>query len=242
MKKRILAAASALVLLLLLVSAAGADGPSTWDPVNQAYMYNEEHYGVVICTKMNVRNRPATSGSTYGSIRNGQPVKILGTSQDGNFYLLDLASCGIASSEYYGYAKSSLIKMDPEYIIASRLLNLYATPWGDGLKNGEQNNRAFLVISAVPGWYAVQATDSTPGSAFIRAKDIALDNSGRYVVTWDTDLYDDNTMAKSGVVKRFTVGSLIGISGEFSRMVFNEGKDNEFRAWVKSQFVAPVIN
>ena len=105
-----------------------------------------------------------------------------------------------------------------------------------------QNNRAFLVISAVPGWYAVQATDSTPGSAFIRAKDIALDNSGRYVVTWDTDLYDDNTMAKSGVVKRFTVGSLIGISGEFSRMVFNEGKDNEFRAWVKSQFVAPVIN
>lgn len=191
---------------------------------------------------MNVRNRPATSGTTYGSIRNGQPVKILGTSQDGNFYLLDLASCGIASSEYYGYAKSSLIKMDPEYIIASRLLNLYATPWGDGLKNGEQNNRAFLVISAVPGWYAVQATDSTPGSAFIRAKDIALDNSGRYVVTWDTDLYDDNTMAKSGVVKRFTVGSLIGISGEFSRMVFNEGKDNEFRAWVKSQFVAPVIN
>lgn len=51
MKKRILAAVSALVLLLLLVSAAGADGPSTWDPVNQAYMYNEEHYGVVICTK-----------------------------------------------------------------------------------------------------------------------------------------------------------------------------------------------
>ena len=49
-------------------------------------------------------------------------------------------------------------------------------------------------------------------------------------------------MIKSGVVKRFTVGSLIGISGEFSRMVFNEGKNNEFRAWVNSQYVAPVIN
>ena len=242
MKKRLLAMAAILVMLMLLLSSAGADGYSTWDPVNQAYMYNDVHYGIVICTKMNVRNKPSTSGSAYGSIRNGQPVKILGITQDGNFYLLDLASCGIASNEYYGYAKASLIKIDPEFLVTSRLLNLYATPWGDGLKNGEQNNRAFLVISEGNGWYAVQAAESTPGTAFIRMKDAPENYSGRYVVTWDTDLYDDNTMMKYQTVKRFTVGSLIGVSGDFSRMVFNEGTNNEFRAWVNSQYVAPVIN
>lgn len=242
MKKRLLAMATIVVMLILLLPAAVADGYTTWDPASQAYMYNDVHYGIVICTKMNVRNKPSTSGTTYGSIRNGQPVKVLGITQDGNFYLVDLDSCGIPSDQYYGYAKASLIKIDPEYLVASRLLNLYATPWGDGLKNGEQTNRVFLVISEANGWYAVQATENTPGTAFIRMKDAPENYTGRYVVTWDTDLYDDSTMTKYSTVKRFTVGSLIGISGDFSRMVFNEGTNNEFYAWVNSQFVAPVIN
>ena len=242
MKKRLLAMATIVVMLFLLLPAAVADGYTTWDPASQAYMYNDVHYGIVICTKMNVRNKPSTSGTTYGSIRNGQPVKVLGITQDGNFYLVDLDSCGIPSDQYYGYAKASLIKIDPEYLVASRLLNLYATPWGDGLKNGEQTNRVFLVISEANGWYAVQATENTPGTAFIRMKDAPENYTGRYVVTWDTDLYDDSPMTKYSTVKRFTVGSLIGISGDFSRMVFNEGTNNEFYAWVNSQFVAPVIN
>ena len=242
MKKRLLAMATIVVMLILLLPAAVADGYTTWDPASQAYMYNDVHYGIVICTKMNVRNKPSTSGTTYGSIRNGQPVKVLGITQDGNFSLVDLDSCGIPSDQYYGYAKASLIKIDPEYLVASRLLNLYATPWGDGLKNGEQTNRVFLVISEANGWYAVQATENTPGTAFIRMKDAPENYTGRYVVTWDTDLYDDSTMTKYSTVKRFTVGSLIGISGDFSRMVFNEGTNNEFYAWVNSQFVAPVIN
>ena len=242
MKTRFLALATIVVMLILLLPAAVADGYTTWDPASQAYMYNDVHYGIVICTKMNVRNKPSTSGTTYGSIRNGQPVKVLGITQDGNFYLVDLDSCGIPSDQYYGYAKASLIKIDPEYLVASRLLNLYATPWGDGLKNGEQTNRVFLVISEANGWYAVQATENTPGTAFIRMKDAPENYTGRYVVTWDTDLYDDSTMTKYSTVKRFTVGSLIGISGDFSRMVFNEGTNNEFYAWVNSQFVAPVIN
>ena len=242
MKKRLLVMITIVIMLMLLLPAAHADGYTTWDPVNQAYMYNDAHYGIVICTKMNVRNQPSTSGSTYGSIRNGQPVKILGVTQDGNFYLLDLASCGISSDQYYGYAKASLIKIDPEYLIASRLLNLYATPWGDGMKNGEQTNRAFLVISEENGWYAVQATETTPGTAFIRTKDAPANYTGRYIVTWDTDLYDDNTIAKYQSVKRFTVGSLIGVSGDYSRMLFNEGTANEFYAWVYNQYLAPVIN
>ena len=242
MKKQFLAMITTVMLLMLFLSSAGADSYSDWDPVTQAYMYNDIHYGVVICTKMNVRNKPSTSGSAYGSIRNGQPVKILGITQDGNFYLLDLDSCGISSDQYFGYAKSSLIKIDPEYLVASKLLNLYATPWGDGMKNGEQTNRVFLVINEANGWYAVQATESTPGTAFIRMKDAPENYSGRYVVTWDTDLYDDSTMTKYSTVKRFTVGSLIGVSGDFSRMVFNEGTANEFYAWINSQYIAPVIN
>ncbi len=55
-------------------------------------------------------------------------------------------------------------------------------------------------------------------------------------------MYDDNTMAKYQSVKRFTVGSLIGVSGDYSRMLFNEGTANEFYAWVYNQYLAPVIN
>ena len=102
MKKRLLAMATIVVMLILLLPAAVADGYTTWDPASQAYMYNDVHYGIVICTKMNVRNKPSTSGTTYGSIRNGQPVKVLGITQDGNFYLVDLDSCGIPSDQYYG--------------------------------------------------------------------------------------------------------------------------------------------
>ena len=86
MFRRILSLLAALLFLLPL-SVAGADGEASyWDETIQAMRYDQPHYGVVICNQMNVRNRASTSGSAYGKIRNGQPVKILGITSDGKFY------------------------------------------------------------------------------------------------------------------------------------------------------------
>ena len=171
MSKRVLSMLAALLFLLLPLSVAGADGEASyWDATYQAMRYDEPHYGIVLCRQMNVRNKASTSGSTYGQIKNGQPVKILGISSDGNFYVLDLQSCGFANAApgSFGYAKSSLIRMDPTFFYAGSMTDLYATPWGDGKKNGEQGQRYFLIISSYGSWYAVQTMDSTPGTSFVR--------------------------------------------------------------------------
>ena len=246
MTKRILSLLTAVLLLLLPLSVAGADGPSYWDPQSQSYLYSGACYGIVICTKMNVRDRASTSGKTLGSISNGQPVKVVGTSQDGNFYLVNLASCGIATTDpdAYGYAKSSLIKLDPEFIGTRKLVNLYATPWSTELKNGEQTNRFFLVLDRNNGWYAVQAQERGVGTAFIRSNDIGQYSgySSMYVVTWDAQLLDEASWSPVRTVKRFSVGSLFNVSGDYSLLVFEEGTANEYRGWINTQYIAPIVN
>ena len=248
MKKRILSLlAAAVIVLLLPLATAGADGEAYWDDLYQANMYTEPHYGIVLCTKMNVRNQPSTSGTTYGSIRNGQPVKILGITRNRDFYVLDLESCGISSDVPggYGYAKSSLIKQDPMYIATTRLTNLYATPWNTEHKNGEQTNRFFLVIDMYYDWYAVQATEGSPGTAFIRTADVGQYSQGyqnMYVVTWDTPVFDQYSFEQIQTAKRFSTARLLGMDGDFSLLVFNEGASNEYRGWVSNLRIALIIN
>ena len=244
--KRILSLIAALLLLSLPFSCALADGAASWDPATQSYLYTGGRYGIVLCTRMNVRDQPSTRGNSYGSIKNGQPVTILGVTEKGDFYVLDLASCGFAgySTGDYGYAKSSLIKMDPEFIATTKLTNLYATPWSTEKKNGEQTNRFFLIIDQHNEWFAVQAMEGSPGSAFIRSRDIGQytpQYQSMYVVTWDTALYDDN-MNHIQNVKRFTTGSMLDASGDYSLVVFNEGTASELQAWILSQYLAPIFN
>lgn len=253
---RILSAMLAAVLsLLFCLPCALADGEASWDsasaswdPNAQAYLYDGEHYGIVLCIRMNVRNAPSTGARAYGMIRNGQPVRIVGVTDNRQFYLLDLESCGFGSAGggvTYGYAKSSLIKMDPEFIATTGLTNLYATPWSREKKNGEQTNRFFLVIEAYDNWYAVQATETSPGTAFIRIQDVGRYNNGYQnlrVVTWDTDLYEEGSWARSRSVSRFSVGNVISRSYDSCLMVFNEGTASEFRGWIRTQYTAPIIN
>lgn len=245
MKNRILSLLLAAILLCLFLplSAAGADGASYWDAASRSYLYYEPHYGIVICRQMSVRNQPSTRGSTYCQIKNGQPVKILGASENGDFYVLDLASCGVknAAPGAFGFAKSALIKMDPEYYYAASNTYLYATPWGDGKMNGEQTGRYFLIISAGNGWYAIQTNDSAPGTSFIKASQVAAVYQSKYVVTWDAPVYDD-AGNQIQIVKRFTTGFLTNMNGESAQLVFNRGQANEFSAWIALQYIAPLLN
>lgn len=249
MKNRVLSLllAALLLALLLPLSAASADGEATyWDSATQAYLYEDPHYGIVICRQMNVRNRPSTNGSTYGQIKNGRPVQILGITQDGNFYLLDLVSCGFTNvpAGSYGYAKSALIKMDPEYWYASSYTYLYATPWGDGKMNGEQTGRYFLVLSSANGWYAVQTNDGAPGTSFIKGSQVSPVYQSKYIVTWDgAPLYDDSASeTQFQTAKRYTVGYLVNFSGTRARLTFNRGEAGEFSAWIDALYIAPVLN
>ncbi len=245
MSKRVLSLLAALLLLLLPLSVSFADGEgSYWDASLQAMRYEEPHYGIVICRQMKVRDRASTSGKEYGQIKNGQPVKILGVTSDGKFYVLDLESCGFnAAPGTYGFAKSSLIKLDPTYFYVSKTTDLYATPWGDGIKNGEQSGRYFMIISAYGSWYAVQTMDSSPGTSFVKAGSIYMSYQSKYVITWDTTLYDEYTEMPLKSVKRFGLtGRLINISGDRALLKFSEGTAEEFNAWVPILYIAPVIN
>ncbi len=248
MKKRFLALLLAAVLLLAAGSAA-ADGPMSWDYSMQAYTYAESHYGIVLCTKMTVWQQAAAKGKSYGSLKNGQPVKILGVTQNGDFYVVDLESCGVngAAPGEWGYVKASLIKLDPEFVATTkRPTILYATPWGHGTRNGEQNGRFLLIIEQYGNWNAVQTCEGSPGTSFVKAQDL-----GQYtqygqnlrVITWDkTPCLDQNTWTQISTLKRFTVGNCIGYSGDYYLMTFNEGAADEFTGLVPCLYTAPIVN
>ena len=246
MKKLLSILLSAVLFMLITVSVASADGQSYWDGSHQAYMYNVPRYGIVICRQMKVRDQPATKGREYGTIKNGQPVKIVGTSQNGDFYLVNLASCGFSGidPDACGFAKASLIRIDPQFIATTKLTNLYATPWSTELKNGEQTGRFFLVIDQYNDWYAVQTNESTVGTSFIRSRDVGnySNYSTKYVVTWETSLLDEYSYSPIQKLKRFSVGTAYSINNDFSMLIFNEGQANEVRGWVSTQYIAPIIN
>lgn len=227
-----------------------------WNEQMQAYEFDEPRFGIVICTKMNVRVKANTSSKAYGQIKNGQPVRILGVTQKGDFYVLDLDSCGIRSDDIYGYAKTGLIKMDPEFIYVNKLTNLYSTPWETDRntvwyqkqkhKNGEQNGRYFLVIEQKDDWYAVQAAESSPGTAFIRMRDVDANSpeyysNEMYVTTWDAPLLDEYTWSQKQVVKRFTQCEFLSEHGDYLLVSFNPGTANEYRGYIKKLYLAPIL-
>ena len=252
-RTRFLSFALALVMLsVLFVSQAFADGYALyyWDPAMGLYMYNGTHTGIVLCTQLTVREKPSTSAASLGTVKNGHPMLILGISQIGNpnnaFYLVDLPSCGAKNADpgSVGYVKASLVKMDPYFVATTKSTNLYATPWSTDYKNGEQNNRFFLVIEEYPNWYAVQTANDSAGTSFIRTSDVGWYSSGveKRVITWETPVYDETTWAQIQTVKRLTVASFVTVSGDYTLLVFNEGKSNQFRGWVPTYCVAPLVN
>lgn len=261
-KTRIFVLLVAVLLTIIgIVSAAHADvGDYYWDQETQAYTFTTPRYGIVICTKMNVRTKANANSKSYGQIKNGQPVKIIGVTQNADFYVIDLESCGFKNVEpgSFGYAKSGLIKINPQFIYVSKMTNLYSTPWNteyynewyqrQKLKNGEQINRYFIVIDTYEDWYAVQTSESSPGTAFIKIRDVTRNNqyysyyTTHYVTTWEAPLLDENTWAQKQVVKRFTEGEYIGDYGDYILMSFNTGLANEYRGYICKQYIAPIIN
>lgn len=241
-----------ILLPALAVFPAQADGIGdaatyNWSPSSGGTGYSDSHYGIVTATRLTVRSQPSTRASSLGTIKNGQPVKILGTSADDEFFMVDLQSCGIPSVEpgAAGYVKASLVRRDPVFLATTKTTSLYATPWTQALKNGEQSNRFFLVLEQSNNWYAVQTLESSAGTSFIRSRDVGQYSPsypGLYVVTWDAPVFDESTWAQTRTAKRFTPASLVSSSGDNVLMVFNPGTGNEYRGWISAQYIAPLVN
>ena len=267
--RNILCLAVVIITVVAVATHGIADGEMAWDEELRAYMFATPHYGIVICTQMNVRIQPDTRAKSLGKIKNGQPVKVLGITEKSDFYILDVQSCGINNAEeaQYGYVKSSLLKLDPAYIYSAKTLNLYSTPWSVNreeqwynapkLKNGEQDNRYLLVIEQSDNWYAVQSSEDKPGTAFVRIKDVPINNMPvidpntngayyytpiKYVVTWEAPLLDAATKVQTNVVKKYTAGEMLYEDAEYIMLVFNKGMPNEYRGLVSKLYLAPIIN
>ena len=252
---RILSLLLAAVLLLGLGLSAGcasADGEGSnwsgsaiWDQDLQCYLFDNAHYGVVICRQMTVREKPSTSGKEYAKIGNSQPMKVVGFTQNEDWYVIDLGSIGIDNGIQYGYGKASLIKLDPQWIYSDKTLPLYATPWSRDKRNGEQGNRYFLVIDQYNGWYAVQTQESSPGTSFVRSSDVpqySLYYQSQYVINWECPCFDEQSWAVLQTIKRNTVGTVIGEIDDFYMVVFNAGTEKEFRGWINKEFCGLIIN
>ena len=194
--------------------------------------------GIVICTNVTIRNSPSTSASSYGQLHNGDVVHILYESN--GWYAIDLATTGLTNSGGVGYAKSSLIKAAPYWIVLTSYTPVYADPWYTGNSNGElSTNTPLLVISENDDFFCVQTHTGVAGASFVRKNDVGritseFEQGWAVIVKGDATFITDNGY---GTIKK---NKLVQISswGEPNSYVFYDG----YYGWIDSDYLQPVIN
>ncbi len=254
----------ALVMILCMVCAilpitAMADGTQFYPGG-----YNYTISGTVICRQLNVRSEPKTSAKSYGKLKNGQTVIIVGEYDD--WTVVDLSSCGF-NMQGTGYVKKGLIKPDPHWIVLTQYTNLYATPWQmTNPKNGEQSGRVMLVIEENYPFYAVQCCEETPGTSFIYMGDVGQYSQygqNLYVVAEkNVPIYDAPWGRQISTLDRFTIVNVeaggYGYSGiqeypfenyeqyyesdGFYYVTVNYGQNDAFSGYVPIQYIQKIIN
>jgi len=241
--KRILGIA----LLMSLVLSCGVMIPlsASADEDISPYLYAEPHPGIVVCTQLTVRNRPATGGKQIGQLKNMQICTIVGKYND--WYILDTYESGLPSDAYaYGYAKDSLILQDPYWVVTTKYTPLYCSPWRmDNLRNGEQSGRVLLVIEENYPWYCVQCKESTAGSSFVRREDIGQYSTAEqnlYVVVQDKAELLSEDWAPVETLSRTTIADVIETRGAYSHVRLYAGTDKETIGWILSKYLQRIVN
>ncbi|MBR6034018.1 MAG: hypothetical protein IKP28_04715 [Clostridia bacterium] len=240
--KRILVAFFALVLVFVACMSTALAGDY------DAYLYGGDgyeydRYGVCLCTQCTIRATPSTNGQSLGRLRNGQCVTIVG--QYGTWYMVDLGKLGISAEQEYGFVKSGLIHPDPYWVMTTSYTYLYTTPWSsytpEKERNGEQSNRALLVLGENGYYYAVQCAQSSPGTSFVRIGDIGDYSHGQmlWLIAERTELRDMPGGATTTTIDRFTVVEMIDAVDEYVRVRSVDGSKD---GWVYTQFVQRIAN
>ena len=254
----------ALVMVLcmafaILPTVAFADGYQ-----NNPYTYNYSRPGTVLCRQCNVRSEPKTNAKSYGKLKNGQTVTIVG--EYGDWTIVDLSSCGF-NTQGTGYVKKGLIVPDPCWIVLTQYTNFYATPWNiNGYKNGEQSGRVVLLIEEYYPFYAIQCCESTPGTSFIYMSDVGQYSQygqNLYVVADEKVPVCDAPWGRQiSSLDRFTIVNVL--SGGYANsgiqdypfdnydqcyendgyyyVAVNYGQQDEYYGYIKTQYLQKIIN
>ena len=244
---------SVLTLIALLITSlscftiASADGYNS----NYYYSYQARWSGIVICTNISIRESPSTSAKRYGQLHNGDVVTIVG--ENNGWYTILLSSTGlkdIPPDDYaVGYAKSSLIKANPYWIILTQYTAVYDDPWWTGNSNGEfVAETPLLVKSENEFYYCVQTKNGAAGSSFIRKSDVGQytpDCEPGYAVVVDgpTDVW--NYMGDSyviGTLKTLDIVQVVEWGPDYSHIYFKYDGTNYCDAMVQTLKLQPVFN
>ena len=248
MKKTIYAILA--LIMVVTLTAAFADGGYYYNG-NYSSSYQYRWSGIVICTNISIREAPNTSAKRYGQLHNGDVVTIVG--ENNGWYTILLSSTGLKNipleDNAVGYAKSSLIKSNPYWIVLTKYTAVYDDPWWTGNSNGEFSaNTPLLVKSENDQFYCVQTKNGAAGSSFIRKGDVGRftpDCEPGYAVVVDGPVdvwtyYGDSYVL--GQLKTLDIVQVVEW-GPDSSHIFYKLADNQFvDAWVASIKLQPVIN
>ena len=247
--KKVLCVILALLMIVSLTTAF-ADGGYYYNS-NYSCAYQYRWSGIVICTNISIRESPSTSAKRYGQLHNGDVVTIVG--ENNGWYTILLSSTGLKNiplDDYaVGYAKSSLIKSNPYWIVLTQYTYVYDDPWWTGNQNGEFTaNTPLLVKSENDQFYCVQTKNGTAGSSYIRKSDV-----GRFtpdcepgfgvVVDGPVDVwtyYGDSYVL--GQLKTLDVVQVVEWGAESCHIFYKVDDTNYDDAWVSALKLQPVIN
>ena len=219
---------------------------------NYFYAYQYRWSGIVICTNISIRESPSTSAKRYGQLHNGDVVTIVG--ENNGWYTILLSSTGLKDIPLdegaVGFAKSSLIKSNPGWIVLTQYTNVYDDPWWTGNSNGEfVSGTPLLVKSENEYFYCVQTKGSTAGSSFIRKSDVGryspVEGEPGYAVVVDGPVDVWTYYGESYVLGQLKTQDIVQVVewGPESSHIYYKLSDNQFvDAWVSSLKLQPIIN
>ena len=242
------------LMLLFTITTAFADGyyGSNNYYNNYYYAYQYRWSGIVICTNISIREAPNTSAKRYGQLHNGDVVTIVG--ENNGWYTILLSSTGLKDIPLdegaVGYAKSSLIKSNPGWIVLTKYTYVYDDPWWTGNQNGEfPAGTALLVKSENDQFYCVQTKNGAAGSSFIRKGDVGryspVEGEPGYAVVVDGPVDVWTYYGESYVLGQLKTQDIVQVVDWGSDMshIYYKVSDNQFvDAFVSSLKLQPIIN
>ncbi len=213
-------------------------------PASDNHYYQYSQTGTVVCSQLTVRSEPSASSSEIGKMKNGQTCTIVGRQDD--WLIVDVSSCRFQDVYWgYGYVKDNLIKLDPYWIATTQYTELFATPWENSLKNGEQYDRVFLVIGEQYPFYAVQCKEYSAGTSFIRMQDVgrySQDGQNLHVCAEDDVLlYEGPYGDPIRTVDKFTIVNVDMVDGDYCHVVSMDSQDY-FDGWMQNHFIQRIAN
>ncbi len=244
--KKVFALILVLVLALGMCSAfAEADGYNYSSFFNGNYTYR----GMVICTRLTVRETPSRNARSLGQLRNGDVVHIL--AEQGEFYQIDLSGTRLNRTGV-GYILKDLVQNNPRWIVLTKYTEVCSDPWYSSLTLEPahlSSGTPVLVINENYEFYCVQLHSGTAGVGFIRKSDVGQYTdwgSASYgvVIAETTEVWDYGQIGirSLGKLNRDTVVQVLAWGDPYSNILYSASDGSLYSAWISTDLIQPVVN